>query len=150
MKALCVLVIVFFCVPLASAREIFFSALESKESVEEEGGTVDGGIFASGKIGNGFVSEKAGDVIHFPTDASYAYMYKGTIELWVKMGVDTAEISGEMFMFMMYARPTDAVFLQFSPGGSAGMRVKSAGAWHDANSAPLDWKKGEIHHMAGT
>ena len=30
------------------------------------------------------------------------------------------------------------------------MPIKSAGSWHNADSAPLGWKEGEIHHMAGT
>lgn len=53
-------------------------------------------------------------------------------------------------MFITYKRGTDAVFLQFGSGGIARMRIKSAGSSFNADSAPLDWKEGEIHHMAGT
>ena len=65
MKMLCLLAITLLCVSVAMAEETFFSALESKAEVESEGGTVDGGSFKPGKFGNGFVSEAAGDVIHF-------------------------------------------------------------------------------------
>jgi hypothetical protein len=136
-------------VSFASARETFYSALEDEKSVEEEGGVIDGGTFAPGKFGNGFVSEEIGDVIHFPVENRFTNLKEGTVELWVKMGLDAAEIADELFMFMTYRRGTDAVFLQFDAGGIARMRIKSAGSWHNADSSPLDWKEGDIHHMAG-
>ena len=150
MKTLCVITIMLLCVSVTVAKETFFSALESKAEVEKEGGTVDGGSFAPGKFGNGFVSEKAGDVIHFPVEDRFVNLDEGTVELWVTMGLDTSTITGELFMFMTYKRGTDAVFLQFNNGGVAQMRIKSANAWHNATSAALNWKKGEHHHMAGT
>ncbi len=53
MKKIIVLIIALFLVaPLAMAKETFYSALESKESVEAEGGAVDGGVFAAGAAGN--------------------------------------------------------------------------------------------------
>ncbi|MBC8233083.1 hypothetical protein H8E77_26355, partial [bacterium] len=64
-----------------------------------------------------------------------------TVEWWVKMGLDASKISGELFMFMTYKRGTDAVFLQFGPAPVARMRIKSAGTWYNADSAPLDWKE---------
>jgi hypothetical protein len=138
------------CASPSFAKETFYSALEDKESVEKEGGTIDGGKFDQGKFGNGFISEKAGDVIHFPVENRFVNLEAGTVELWVTMGLDATEIAGELFMFMTYKRGTDAVFLQFNTGGVARMRIKSAGSWHNADSAPLDWKNGETHHMAGT
>ena len=65
-------------------------------------------------------------------------------------GFDSDEVSDELFLFMTYKRGSDAVFLQFDNGGIARMRIKSAGAWHNADSAPLRWKMGDHHHMAGT
>lgn len=150
MKTLCVITIMLFCVSVARAEETFFSALESKADVEKEGGTVDGGKFAPGKFGNGFVSEKAGDVIHFPVKDRFVNLEEGTVELWVTMGMDASTITGELFLFMTYKRGTDAVFLQFDNGGKARMRIKSAGSWFNADSGALNWKKGEHHHMAGT
>ena len=150
MKTLCVITITLLCLSVASAKETFFSALESKAEVEKEGGTVAGGNFVPGKFGNGFVSEKAGDVIHFPVEDRFVNLDEGTVELWVTMGLDTSTITGELFMFMTYKRGTDAVFLQFNKGGVAQMRIKSANSWHNATSAALNWKKGEHHHMAGT
>ena len=150
MKTLCVIAITLLCLSVASAKETFFSALESKAEVEKEGGTVAGGNFVPGKFGNGFVSEKAGDVIHFPVEDRFVNLDEGTVELWVTMGMDTSTITGELFMFMTYKRGTDAVFLQFNKGGVAQMRIKSANSWHNATSAALNWKKGEHHHMAGT
>ena len=150
MKTLCVIIITLLCFSVATAKETFFSALESKAEVEKEGGTVAGGSFAPGKFGNGFVSEKAGDVIHFPVEDRFVNLEEGSVELWVTLGLDTSTITGELFMFMTYKRGTDAVFLQFNNGGVAQMRIKSANSWHNATSAKLNWKKGEHHHMAGT
>ena len=150
MKTLCVLAITLLCLSVAMAEETFFSALESKAEVEKEGGTVKGGNFVPGKFGNGFVSEEQGDVIHFPVEDRFVNLEEGTVELWVTMGFDAATVTGELFLFMTYKRGTDAVFLQFDNGGKARMRIKSANKWFNADSAPLNWKKGEHHHMAGT
>lgn len=89
-------------------------------------------------------------MIHFPVEGNFVNLEVGTVELWVKMGLDASSITGELFVFMTYKRGTDAVFLQFDSGGIARMRIKSASAWFNADSAPLGWKEGEIHHMAGT
>ena len=50
MKTMCVITITFLCLSVAVAEETFFSALESKAEVESEGGTVDGGSFATRQI----------------------------------------------------------------------------------------------------
>ncbi len=150
MKTLYIITIMLLCCSLVSAEETFFSALESQAEVEEAGGTVDGGSFVPGKFGNGFLSEEVGDVIHFPVEDRFVNLEEGTIELWVTMGMDTSTITGELFTFMTYKRGTDAIFLQFNNGGIAQMRIKSANAWINADSEPLQWKKGEHHHMAGT
>lgn len=150
MKTLCVVTITLLCISIAVAEQTFYSALESKAEVEKEGGTVDGGSFVPGKYGNGYISEEQGDVIHFPVEDRFVNLEEGTVELWVTMGFDTATITGELFMFMTYMRPTDAVFLQFDNGGIARMRIKSANSWKNADSAALNWKEGEHHHMAGT
>jgi hypothetical protein len=147
---LCILIIALVWIPFVSAEETFYSALESEESVEKEGGTIDGGKFVPGKFGNGFVSEAVGDVIHFPVEDRFVNLEEGTVELWVKMGLDASKITGELFMFMTYKRGTDAVFLQFGPAPVARMRIKSAGTWYNADSEPLDWKTDDIHHIAGT
>ncbi len=150
MRTLCVITITLLCFSVAMAKETFFSALESKAEVEKEGGTVKGGSFLPGKFGNGFVSEEAGDVIHFPVEDRFVNLDEGTVELWVTMGMDVSTVTGELFLFMTYKRGTDAVFLQFDNGGKARMRIKSAGSWFNADSGALNWKKGEHHHMAGT
>jgi concanavalin A-like lectin/glucanase superfamily protein len=148
MRAICILVIALVVVPFALAGETFYSALESQESVEAEGGIVDGGEFEPGKFGNGFVSRVQGDVIHFPVEGNFVNLEAGTVGLWVTMGLDASAISGETFLFMTYKRGTDAIFLQMDPG-SARMRIKSANSWYNAVS-PIDWKEGETHHMAGS
>jgi hypothetical protein len=144
MKTLCVITIMLFCVSVAMAEETFFSALESKAEVEKEGGTVDGGSFVPSKFGNGFVSEKQGDVIHFPVEDRFVNLEEGTVELWVTMGFDAATVTGELFLFMTYKRGSDAVFLQFDNGGKARMRIKSANSWFNADSGALNWKKENI------
>ena len=150
MRTLCILTIMLFCLSVASAKETFFSALESQAEVEKEGGTVVGGSFVPGKFGNGFVSEEQGDVIHFSVKDRFVNLEEGTVELWVTMGYDISTVTDELFLFMTYKRGTDAVFLQFDNGGKARMRIKSASTWINADSVALNWKKGEHHHMAGT
>ena len=150
MRILCFITIAFLCCSVGIAKETFFSALESQADVEKEGGTVNGGEFAPGKFGNGFVSKEVGDVINFPVEDRFINLEKGTVELWVTMGMDISAVSGELFLFMTYKRGTDAVFLQFDSGAKARMRVKSAGSWFNADSGALNWKEGEHHHMAGT
>ena len=150
MRTFCIITIMLFCLSVASAKETFFSALESQAEVEKEGGTVDGGSFVPGKFGNGYVSEEQGDVIHFPVEDRFVNLEEGTVELWVTMGYDISTVTGELFLFMTYMRSTDAVFLQFDNGGIARMRIKSAGGWSNADSTALNWKEGEHHHMAGT
>lgn len=150
MKTLCLFTFLLLCASIAAAEETFFSALESRASVENEGGTVEGGSFEPGKFGNGFVSREMGDVIHFPVEDRFVNLDEGTVELWVTMGMDVNAVTGELFLFMTYKRGTDAIFLQFNTGGIAQMRVKSAGAWHNASSVALNWTEGEHHHVAGT
>lgn len=150
MRIFCIVTITLLFCSVGIAKETFFSALESQADVEKEGGTVDGGQFEPGKFGNGFVSKEVGDVIHFPVEDRFINLEKGTVELWVTMGMDISTVSGELFLFMTYKRGTDAVFLQFDRGGKARMRVKSAGSWFNADSDALNWKEGEHHHMAGT
>ena len=149
-------------IPFVSAKETPYSALESQESVEKGGGTVRGGKFVPAKFGNGFISEKQGDVIQFPTEG-VLNLEAGTVEFWIKMGWDAVELMNvvgkpERFIFLTYARTADAIFLQFEGrpeqgaliSAIAGMRIKSANVWYDAYSEGLDLKIGEIHHMAGT
>ena len=161
MRVLCIVIIALIWVPFAFAKETFYSALESKESVENEGGQVVGGNFAPGQNGNGFISANAGDVIHFPVENRILNLKEGTVECWVKMGFDVPAadkwIVDEFYMFSTYKLWTDAIFLQFDrraselPNGpGARMRIKSAGKWFNANSGSLEWKTDEIHHIAGT
>jgi hypothetical protein len=131
------------------AEETFYTSLESQESVEAEGGTVDGGEFAEGAFGNGFKSMDPKDVITFPVEDRFTNLEEGTVELFVTMGIDASEISGELFMFITYKRGTDALDLSWN-NNVARARIKSAGSWYTAASDPLDWKEGETHHMAHT
>lgn len=135
-RPLCILIIFLIWIPFVFAKETFYSALESKESVEKEGGTIDGGNFAEGKFGNGFVSEENGDVIHFPVKDRFVNLEEGTVELWVKMGLDTSDItSSELFLFMTYKRGTDAIFLGATLNNNndvdKGWRVESRLPWSD-------------------
>jgi hypothetical protein len=134
---------------LIYAGETFYSSLDNKEIVEAEGGTVDGGEFAPGKLGDGFKSVGAKDVITFPVEGRFTNLEQGTVELFVTMGVDASEITGELFMFITYKRGTDALDLSWN-NNVARARIKSAGSWYTAGSDPLDWKAGETHHMAHT
>ena len=139
---------------LSLAKETFYSALESKAEVEKEGGQVLGTAkFVEAKWGNGFLAAEGKDVVAFPVEDRFTKLEEGTVELFVKMGVDAKQMTGEIFFWFTYKRGTDAIFLQFDGrkgAGTTGMRIKSGGGWHDAYSKPVKWKKGELHHMAGT
>ena len=162
MRTLCVFIIALVCIPFAYAGETFYSALESKASVEAEGGEVIGGEFVPGKEGNGFRSVEGPDVIHFPYGDKLGDFSEGTIEAWVKLGWDMNEFTDvmgkeEIFVLWSYnAAGTDAIGIEI--GGCCGhpnwpivqMRLKSGGEWHGAASEELDWKEGEVHHIAGT
>ena len=166
MKTLCFIIIALFCIPFAYAGETFYTSLESKASVEAEGGEVIGGEFVPGYEGNGFMSVEGPDVIHFPFEGRLVNLDEGTIEAWVKLGWDINEFSDftgkeEAMMFWSYnAAGTDAIGLEL--GGCCGMFNRpvaqmmireAAGGWHIATSEDLDpfvWKKDSIHHMAGT
>ena len=143
------IVFMFLVAQLALAKQTFYSSLESKESVEAEGGTVNGGIFSPGKLGNGFMSVGAKDGITLPVENRFTNMEQGTVELFVTMGIDASAIPGEIFMFITYNRPTDALDLSWNKN-VAKARIKSANTWYTASSSPLDWKAGETHHMAHT
>lgn len=149
MRTLCILIIALVCVPFAYAGETFYSALESQAAVEAEGGTVDGGVFAPGAAGNGFMSVEPTDTITFPVEGRFTNLEEGTIELFVTLGVDASTFSGELFMFITYKRGTDALDLSWN-NNVARARIKSGGSWSSADSAPLDWDEGETHHMAHT
>ena len=162
MRTLCFVIIALVCVSFVSAEQTFYSALESKASVEAEGGEVIGGKFVPGHEGNGFMSELGPDVIHFPYEDKLGDWSAGTIEAWVKLGWNINEFTTvmgkeEMFILWSYnAAGTDAIGVEI--GGCCGhpnwpivqMRLKSAGTWYGAASKELDWKEGEIHHIAGT
>ena len=141
------------CVSLSSAKETFYSALESKESVEKEGGTVKAGQFVPAKFGNGFLGDKDGDLISFPTAGRFTNLKAGTIEFWVKMGVDVPTFARESFWFYTYKLPSDAIFValdgKLSKPPLVRISIKSAGKWYLAKSPGLSWRKGEIHHVAG-
>jgi len=146
-KVLCILIIALVWIPFVSAKETFYASLESQDVVEAEGGTVDGGVFAPGKVGNGFMSVEPTDVVTFPTEGRFTNLEEGTIELFVTMGLNASDISGELFMFITYKRGTDALDLSWNDN-VARARIKSAGSWYTAASDPLDWQEGETHHMA--
>lgn len=150
MKKITILAIILLLVPqFAFAEETFYTALEDADSVEAEGGTFHGGEFASGAMGNGFKSIAGTDVVTFPVEERFTNLEEGTVELFLTLEVDASTFSGELFMFITYKRGTDALDLSWN-NNVARARIKSAGNWSSANSAPLDWKSGETHHMAHT
>ena len=91
-KVLCIFVIALVGIPFVSAKETFYCSLDSKEAVEEEGGTVKNGKFEPGKYGDGFYTEKEGDIITFPVEERFINLQQGTVEFWVKMGIDAAKV----------------------------------------------------------
>lgn len=152
-RALFIFVIALVGIPFVSAKETFYCSLDSQEVVEDQDGTVTGGKFEKAKFGEGFYSEKVGDIITFPVEDRFTNLEAGTVEFWVKMGVDAAKVIEERCWFLTYLTPNDAIYIdldgKYAPQ-KARMRIKSAGTWYNADSPSLDWQKGEIHHVAGT
>jgi len=148
-KVLFITIIFLLIAQFIYAKETFYSALESKESVEKEGGTVMGGEFDTGKLGKGFKSVNPTDVITFPVEGRFTNLKEGTVELFLTLGIDAKDISGELFMFITYKRGTDALDISWL-NNVARARIKSANTWYTAASPPLEWKKGETHHIANT
>ena len=143
------------CISLSSAKETFYSALESEESVRKEGGIVNNGEFKPAKVGDGFLSEKDGDLISFPTAGRFTNLKAGTIEFWVKLGVDVPGVKRETFWFYTYTLPFDGIIISLdgsSPPPIARLSIRCDGwpLWFHAQSPKLKWKEDEIHHVAGT
>ena len=134
---------------LIYAKETFYTSLESQESVEAEGGTVNGGKFDKGALGNGFMSINPKDVVTFPVEDRFTNLEQGTVELFFTLGVDASKFSGELFIFITYNRPTDCIDISWL-NNVARARIKSANTWYTASSSPLEWKTGETHQMAHT
>ena len=133
----------------AAAEETFYTALEDADSVEDEGGTINGGEFAPGALGNGFMSVDPTDTLTFPVEDRFTNLEEGTVELFMTLGVDASTFQGELFMFITYQRGTDCLDISWN-NNVARARIKSGGSWSSADSDPLDWKEGETHHMAHT
>ena len=125
----------------------FYSSLDSKSEVEEAGGEVFGTAqFIPCHRGNGFFGAEGSDVIAFPVENRFTKLEEGTVELFVKMGVDAKDITDEVFLWFTYKRGTEAIFLQINgilAPGRASFQIKSDGVWYPASSKPINWKKGE-------
>ena len=152
-RALCIFVIALVGIPFLSAKETFYCSLDSQEVVEDQDGTVKAGKFEKAKFGEGFYSEKVGDIITFPVEDRFTNLEAGTVEFWVKMGVDAVKVIEERCWFLTYLTPNDAIYIvldgKYAPH-KARLRIKSGGTWYNCDGPSLDWKKGEIHHVAGT
>ena len=131
----------------ATADETFYSALESEELVEAEGGTVEGGEFAPAKFGNGYVSKITGDLISFPTEGRFTNPDAGTVEFWVKLGRDAFANMG--YLFSVYDPWANALWVLYSKGKPI-LLIKSGGLTYSASANVVDWQAREIHHIAAT
>jgi len=80
-------------------------------------------------------------------EGRFTNLKEGTVELFLTLGIDAKDISGELFMFITYKRGTDALDISWL-NNIARARIKSANTWYTAASTPLEWKKGETHHIA--
>jgi len=50
MRTLCILIIALVCIPFVSAKETFYSSLDSAKVVEEQDGVIDGGNQLKGSL----------------------------------------------------------------------------------------------------
>ena len=146
-RILRILIISLVWMPFATADETFYSALESKESVEAEGGIVNGGTFALGKFGDGHISKKVGEVISFPTEGRFTNADAGTLEFWAKLGPNA--FGGIGYLFSMYKPWSNALGIMYNRGEPS-LFIRSGGLMYEAAGEVVNWQAGEIHHVAGT
>jgi len=79
-------------------------------------------------------------VVAFPVEDRFTKLEEGTVELFVKMGVDAKQMTGEIFFWFTYKRGTDAIFLQFDGRQGAGTtKVEVVGMMPTVS--PLNGKK---------
>ena len=96
---------------LAEAKDTFYSEPESKAKVEKEGGQMLGTAkFFDAKWGKGFLAAEVAGVVAFPAENRFTKLEKGTVELFIKMGVGVKDITGELF----FGSLTNAVPMPFS------------------------------------
>jgi hypothetical protein len=96
--------------PLANAKQTFYNSLDSKEAVEDGGGTVHGGSFEPGVLEQGYLADDVGEAVSFPTEG-ILQLDEGTIALWVKVMFPILDAPKESFIFLSYFRGTDAWFI---------------------------------------
>ena len=154
--------------PWRKQGEIFSATLDGMSSVKNAGGTpllINDENFKVGGWGKGFISLEDGEAIEFETEDNF-YPKQGTVALCVTLTRDLDLATDELFLFITYARPDDAVVLQLidtdedhlNPRHVARMRIKrelpneetGKKQWINADSPELDWKAEEHHHLAGT
>ena len=152
--------------PTPPKAEIFSATLDSMSSVKTRGGNplniTEDENFKEGGWGKGFISLEPGEAIEFKTENNFNPK-QGTVALCVALTHDLAQEDDELFLFITYARPHDAVVLQLIDMDNmplrhvARMRIKrkisnpdKEQQWINADSPELEWKAGEHHHLAGT
>ena len=144
-------------IPKAEAKQIFYNSLDSDKAVSDGGGKVHAGSFVQGALDNGFLAEKAGEAVSFPTEEQIQ-LEVGSIALWVKVMIDITKVPGESFIFMEYKRGNDAFFINHSHAWNANgicWMIKNSGQWHAEGkgkscSQDLDWKTDETHFIVTT
>ena len=147
-----ILVFALIQIQMVDAKELFYNSLDSKEAIEASGGKLLGGSFEPAKYGNGLLTDEAKEVAWFPTEGNIK-LEQGTVTLWIKVMVPILGHKTEALIFMVYPGGVNAFMLVHGGGfsGKIAYRIKDAGGtWHNATSKDLAWKKGEIHHVAGT
>ncbi len=150
-----ILVFALIQIHIVDAREIFHNSLDSREAIEAAGGEIFGTpTFEDAEIGKGIYTQNPEDGVRFPTEG-HLVLEQGTIMVWVKVMKEISDQPIEAMVFVAYEDGSNAFYIVHSnvnaPFGvnefSFGMKI--GGTWYDASIEP-DWKKGELHHVAGT
>ena len=53
--------------------------------------------FVDAKWGKNFLAAESTDVVAFPVENRFTKLEEGTVELFIKMGLDAQDITGELF-----------------------------------------------------
>lgn len=120
------------------------------------GPKVEGGRFVEGKFGRGYLPEKPGDMIVFPT-AGNIRLDRGTIEMWVKPVQPPKERPDWAALFSMLAddlSPTNIRGMILTYVDNGNRLVFSLGKLGDGKtmvaSPKLNWAANETHYVAAS
>jgi len=141
------------------SHTLFLCHFDSAEEIKSLGGEIPEGVtFEKGKFGNGFLTDKKGEYISFPSEGKIN-KDKGTIEMWVKPVVDLNSIKypddPHPYLFHLFKNERESMYIYYNAHNRTIVfsihRVDKNGKEESCYpQAVCRWKAGELHHIAFT